>query len=459
MNFTKLEQFIYDKMAETRLPSVTAAIVQDGKVIWSKAFGFSNLESGIAATTRSSYCIGSVTKCFTSLAIMQLAEQGKLSLEDPIEKHVPFAIKPFGETVRIKHFLSHTSGIPALGFAEIVIRNVSGATDSWVPGASSADLQAFFGGAEDWVLARPGERWFYLNEGYEMLGAIIEKCSGMSYADYVTKNILEPIGMMRSYYSKAKMDKDDDAATPYSATGEGKRFPSGYAFGAVNAAGGLISNVEDMAKYAAMYLANGKAGDARIASKESLDAMMTPRVTTPPKENPFGDYGYGYGLGVLPNFMGERLVGHSGSVGSATAYMGFIPAKNIGVVVLANGSGAAPSQLGQFGLALVLGKDPETLPFVKTEKSLVDLTGMYETFRGTLKAQVRKAGDFLMFMMIDKLHTETIPLLPLKEEKNRKVFYTFTGGNKLEVEFLLEGDRTTIVYERYAFRKIGKLPS
>ena len=133
MNSSQLESFIFEKIADSKLPGVSAALVMNDEIVWSRAFGFRDIERGLGATTHSLYCIGSVTKSFTALAIMQLAEQEKLSLDDAIDKFVPFDLKPHGEPIRIWHLLSHTSGIPALAYAEAVIRSATGASESWLP--------------------------------------------------------------------------------------------------------------------------------------------------------------------------------------------------------------------------------------------------------------------------------------------------------------------------------------
>jgi CubicO group peptidase (beta-lactamase class C family) len=456
MSFSQLEQFIYDKMSETRLPSVSAAVIKDGEVAWAKSFGARSLETGMPASPKTLYCIGSVTKSFTVLAVMQLVEQGKLSLEDPIEKYLPFSVRPFGEPIKIWHFLSHSSGIPALGYAELAIRHQIGVTDQWMPFNSSGDMFTFMQKANDWVVTRPGERWFYLNEGYAMIGIVIEKVTGMAFDEYVKKNILEPIGMTRSGFRKEEMESIGDFATPYVTTQEGTRLPSSYPYGQIDAAGGLISSIEDMAEVVKMYLKNGLANGNQIVSAESIKNMRTPRVATPVKENPFGDGHYCLGLGVVPNFLGYQLVGHSGSVSVATAYMGFIPEKQVGAVVLVNGSGYAPSSMGMYGMAIALGKNPDDLPFVKKPLELANLAGSYENYKGTMKVQVKVAGDFLMVVSTSKYGTETVPLVPLREELGKKVFYTLSAGNKLEVEFLIKGDQVIMIQERYAFHRTGK---
>ncbi len=457
MSFTQLEKFIFEKVSQTKLPGAAIALVKDQQVIWSHAVGYKDIERGQAATPNTLYCIGSVTKSFTVLAVMKLVEQGKLSLDDPIDKYVPFPVKPYGEPIRIWHLLSHTSGIPALGHAEAVIRSAIGDSDKWIPASSSSDLLAFLQDAGDWVLNKPGERWYYLNEGYELVGAAIEKVSGMPLVDYVRQNVLLPLGMERSFFRKEDVDKDLDVATPYITTQEGKRIPSTYPYGSINAAGGLISSVQDMAKVIAMYLNQGATANGQFLTPDSLAQMQTPRIPTPQQDGAFGQYQYALGLGVLPDFLGRRLVGHSGSVGVATAYMGFIPQEKVGVVVLVNGGGYSPSMLGQYGLAMLLGEDPEALPFVKNERILTKLTGNYETYMGTTKVQIRQAGDFIMAVSPGKYGTSTTPFIPVKLENDRCTFYTLSAGNKIYAEFTITEGRTTLVYERYAYRKTGEL--
>ena len=177
----KLDQFIQEKMNATHLPSVSGAAMVDGKIVWSRGFGFRDIAQGLAATDRTLYCIASMTKSFTCLAIMQLAEQGKLSVDDPIGQHIPFDLQAKGEPVRIWHLMTHSAGIPALAYAENVIRGMTGGLESWLPIATYADIVTFMGDAQGWATHKPGERWYYLNEGYQLLGYAIEQISGLSY--------------------------------------------------------------------------------------------------------------------------------------------------------------------------------------------------------------------------------------------------------------------------------------
>ena len=452
----KFTEFVFEKMAETKLPGLSVAAVRGEEIVWERAFGFRDLALGLPATPRTLYGIGSVTKSFTALAIMQLAEKGMLSLDDPVEKYVPLKVRPRGEPIVIRHLLSHTSGIPALAYAEAVIREVTGAGENWLPIASYSDLLSFMAEAEDWAVARPGERWFYLNEGYVLLGAIVERCSGLPYEEYVKRNMLEPLGMSRSSFRKEEVEKDPDVATPYVITRDGERKPSTYPYGAISSDGGLISSVLDLARYIAMYLGWGELDGVRLISRESVEAMETPRVAVP-WQGPFGEEGYGYGLQILPNFLGRKLIGHGGSVLVSTAYIGFIPEEGVGIALLANGSGYPLSQLGMYGLAIMLGEDPERLPFVRTDRALAELTGTYETYRGTMRAQVKRMGDLLSLEIRDKYTDLIVPLVPEALEGDVRTFYALQRGRRLPVEFRVREGEIDLIYERYLLRKTGKL--
>src|SRR3990170_8841582 len=229
--FAALEQFVQDRMAETHLPSITLAVLERGETVYQRAFGFRDSERGLPATPATLYGIGSVTKSFTCLAVMQLAEQGRLAVDDPVERYLPLDLRPFGQAVTLHHLMTHSSGIPALAYAEAVIRHAAGATDTWLPIGSYDDMLTFVNGAGDWIHASPGTRWFYLNEGYILLGAIIEKVSGQRYADYVGDHLLAPLGMTRTFLEKARVDADPDTAMPYVITKDHAQLPSHYLLG------------------------------------------------------------------------------------------------------------------------------------------------------------------------------------------------------------------------------------
>ncbi|MDI6691193.1 MAG: serine hydrolase [Candidatus Bathyarchaeota archaeon] len=454
MDFSLLESFIFEKMSKTHLPGLSIAIVKNGEVIYSRGFCFRDLEYGLRATPNTLYGIGSITKSFTALSIMQLAEKGKLGLEDYVSKYIPLNLKSGEEPVKIWHLLSHTSGIPALAYAEALIRYLTGVGEKWAPIASCEDILTFMREANQWVLAKPGERLFYLNEGYVILGCVIEKLSGMSYEDYVKRNVLEPLEMNRSFFKWEDVESDLDVATPYIITRDGECKKSVYPYG-ISADGGLISNVLDLARYITMFLNRGTYKGNTLVSPSFIEEMEKPRINLPLQI--FGGESYGYGLSITPNFLGNKLVSHGGSVLVYTAYMGYIPEKKMGIALMANGSGYPLSQIGLYGLALMLNENPENLPFIKIERVYDELTGLYETYKGTMQAQVVSKGGILQIEIKDKYTDMIIPLIPENIEGSMKKFYAFQSGGKLPVEFIVEGGKVELIYERYRLKKVGNL--
>ncbi len=460
MAFERLESYIFEKMSASKQPGLSAAIVRESEVIWARGFGFRDLAGGLPATPHTLYGIGSVTKSFTAMAIMQLAEADKLSLDDPVSQHLPrFTVQPFGETIRLWHLLTHTSGIAALASSESLIDGLVGAREHWLPMADADDVLTFMQEAETWALTRPGERWFYLNEGYLLLGRVVEVVSGEPFETYVHNHILGPLGMRRTFFQRADVEADPDAATPYLLTPDGGRRASLHPYRGLAAAGGLISNVLDMAPYITMLLDEGATSIGRLLSADSARTMQTPRTTMPLQGNPFGDSGYGLGLMSTPDFLGRELIGHGGSVGTSTAQMSYIPSEGLGIMLLANGSGPMMALLAMAGLAEALGEDVETLPFVRYEARLDELTGAYRGYKDTIRYHVRRVGEFLHLEEPSNYGTRTTILVVEDLGESRRLFYTPRLEQRLPVEFRVgEDGRIDLIIDRYLLRRVGPLP-
>jgi CubicO group peptidase (beta-lactamase class C family) len=450
-----LERFVFKRMADSRLPGLSLAGVINGELAYSRGFGFRDLTSGASATPDTVYGIGSVTKSFTALAVMQLQERGKLTVEDPVDDYIETGLRPKGELIRIKHLLNHSSGIPALDYAEAAFSHVTHASNSWMPISNTKDLVTFMATSDEWAHAKPGERWFYLNEGYILLGTIIEAASGMRYQDYVDRNVLQPLDMNRSYWTKEKAEADPEFATPYNVTKEDWE-PSTYAYGDMLSDGGLISNATDMTHYVQMYLNDGAYSGKRIVEPESIKQMLTDTVRIP-DEPLYGDEvgQYGYGLNVWPGFLGRTLIHHSGSAYVATSYIGIIPEEMTGVVVLTNGSGYPPNFFGNYALSAFLDEDPMKVTAIRTEALLEELEGTYATYMDTMKLSVYRRGGVLNIEAKDKTKTRSTPIFPEKIDGDHRIFNMILQDRKLPVEFVRDGGETWMIYERYKLRRVA----
>jgi len=444
-----IETFILEKMKESGIPGLSISIIKDGGVLYSRGFGFRDVEYGKPATEETIYGIGSVTKSFTALSIMKLVEMGKISVDDFINKYVDIDVRPKGEKVRIWHLLTHSSGIPALVYAEALIDAVAYSEGQIVPFATPDDIITFMKGSEDWAVARPGEEFFYLNEGYVILGKIVSKVSGVPYEEFVKKYILEPLGMDRTYFSREDVEKDPNVATPY-VYKDNKLSRGEFPYG-ISADGGILSNVVDLSKYVLMYLNEGTFNGTEILSKELLREMFKPRIRL--RYEIFGEESYGYGLSIYPQFPIGTLIGHSGSVLVYTAYMGFVPEKNLGVVILANASGYPLSQIGMYARMVLSNKSPEILPFIRFERILKKLEGTYKSYRSTIVFKVRIEGGFIILESRRKYSGYPTILVPETVEDDVVHCYTIQYGRKIPAKFIMNGDRVELIYERYKLLK------
>lgn len=429
-----LENYIFKKMSDQGIVGLSIATVEDGKLDYKRAFGFRNFVKGTSATPDTIYCIGSVTKSFTASAVMQLCDKGALSLDDPASKYIPLELTAMGEPVLIKHLLSHSSGLSALGYAEATLTAITDVSDQWLPISSPEDLMVFMNGADEWAMAKPGERYAYLNEGYILLGSIIKAVSGMEYADYVKKYVLEPLGMTRSTYYEHDIEQDPDVATPYVSGENGEKVETRYPYGQMIADGGLMSNVVDMVKFVQMFMDGNPR--VRVLSDESIKTMVTPKSKT--SDIPLGNAGdryYAYGFRIKSGFFGYDLVYHSGSVFGSSAYIGFIPEKNVGVIIMASG-GYFLEDIGEMAITQLLGANPDDVPYFKRTEQLESLTGTYATFRDTSEYVVTRSRGVLHLETSFWHRKWTIPLIPVDMEGDVKRFVVYGLETMTPVEFV-----------------------
>ncbi len=432
-------------MRKAKIPGLSIAIIDSGETIYTRGFGFSDLARGMQATPRTLYGIGSVTKSITALAVMQLVEQGKIRLDDPVEKYVPLKFRPFDVPVTIHHLLTHSSGVPDLGYASAFLNSVLGYDNSWLPLSNAEDVITFMHDANDWAVAKPGERFFYLNEGYVLLGHIIQKLTGLTYEKYVQERILRPLRMDRTFFSKADVEKDNDKATAYITDKDGKQIPSFFPYG-ISSDAGLISSVVDLSNYLCMCLSKGEFEGKRLVNPKTLESMEQPHVLAPIEI--FGKESYGYGWGITPYFYGSKLVSHSGSVRVYTAWVGYLPDKKFGVASFSNSIGGLESSIGLYALSELIGQDPETLPFLKADRILSKLEGQYEAYKGTIRIVVKAAGGILYIESKDKYNEQRVPLTPEKLEEDRATFYVIAGGVRSTWLFEIGDKKIELIGER-----------
>lgn len=403
-------------------------------------FGRSDLLGLKPVGERTLFGVGSVTKSFTALSVLLLEEEGRLGLEDPVSDHLP-ELGFLGRSVLVEHLLTHTSGMPSLGVAEAIIGGALGGSGGIRPEGWAEFVGLVGRGLSERVFG-PGERFIYWNEGYTILGELVARTCGRSFREFVRAGVLEPLGMVRTGFG-ASMFSDPDAAEPRILEGGRPvraRFPD---HPLLDAAGGLVSCAVDLTRYVSAYLEGDVAGGLRGL----LAKVWRPRVKCS-LPSPFGEEYYGYGWAVCVDFLGHTLVHHSGNVGVHSAYVGFIPERRVGVVVLSGGGDVRVDYVGGYVLALLLGAEPERLGFVRYQRYAERLVGEYLNFAGTVRMSVKRVGPILYATFRSGEGANTFPLL-LDGER----LYLAVGVERIPVEVLGEGD---LLVERNRFRRLGQ---
>jgi CubicO group peptidase (beta-lactamase class C family) len=337
-------------------------VAKDGEVLFKKGYGMANIELGVPNTPEMKFQIGSITKQFTSMAILQLEEKGLLSLDDPITRHLPDYPKATGDSISIHNLLSHTSGIPNYTNMPGVMENVALAT-------SVEDLMGIF--KDEPLDFEPGEKYQYSNSNYIILGAIIEKISGKAYEDYIQENIFQPLGMTNSGYDHRDRIMKNRAAG-YSQDENGELINAEFVhMSNPYAAGALYSTVEDMFNWdQALYT-------DKLLKKSSLNKMFTPNK---------GNYGYGW---VIDEAYGHKRIWHNGGIfGFYTSFNRFVD-DEICIMVFSNND-SAPADNIAAGLAAVVFGEPYELPVIKTPIEVdpaifADYQGVYQIEEGTYR--------------------------------------------------------------------------
>ena len=291
----------------------SALVAREGHILFSKGYGYANLEWNIANTPDTKFRLGSVTKQFTAASILLLEERRKLSVDDPVKRYVPDAPAAW-DKITLRNLLTHTSGIPNFtGFADYRKLEPFPAT--------AGELVARF--RDKPLDFQPDEKYSYSNSGFVLLGYIIEKITGESYEKFVTENLFQPLGMKDSGYdSNTKIIPR--RAEGYSVSPNGYVHAGFIHMSVPYAAGALYSTTEDLLKWE-QGLLGGK-----LLQLGSLKKMTTPFLS-----------GYAFGL-TVDTSGGHKRISHGGGIEGFNTVVEYYPEDRVTIVVLENSAGATP---------------------------------------------------------------------------------------------------------------------
>lgn len=327
----KLDAYYSKALADWNVPGMSIAIVKDGEVVFSKGYGFREKGKSDQPDGNTLYAIASNTKAFTSSAIAQLVDAGKLSWDDKVVKHLPyFALyDPWvSAQTTVRDLLCHRVGLRTFSgdvlwyrstlSAEEIIRRVR-----YLPKAY--DFRAGYG---------------YSNVMYLTAGEVIETVSGKSWHEYIEDHFFEPLGMNRSITSIKDLQRTGNYATPHKIADDSHVPMPWEEWATVAAMGGIISSVEDMSKWMIFNLNHGILRDDTLLSKQSRNALWTPHNVhaVDHTSNDKSVHIRGYALGwTVSDYHGRYRVGHTGGYSGMLSAVAMIPDEKLGIVVLTNG--------------------------------------------------------------------------------------------------------------------------
>jgi len=324
--FEEIDAHIGRQMERLNIPGAALAIVEDEEIAHLRGFGRAR-PGGEEPTPQTPFLLGSLTKSFTALAVMQLVEAGKIELDAPVQRYLPWfriADPQASAQTTVRHLLNQTSGLPQLSG----LRPLTDFDDS--PSASERQARAL----STLELTRPvGSKFEYSNMNYNLLGLIIEAASGESYEACVQDHIFAPLEMTHSYTSQAEAKQNGLAV--------GHRYWFAIPFAEPNLpmprgslpGGELISSSEDMAHYLIAHLNEGRYDNAQILSPAGIAELHRPAVEANAMGLSFGHYGMGW---IIEESGQRKIVWHSGTCPDFFAYMAILPEQKKGVVLLVN---------------------------------------------------------------------------------------------------------------------------
>jgi CubicO group peptidase (beta-lactamase class C family) len=324
----QLEAFVERYMRETQMPALSIAI-RKGDFVWSRGFGLADVENGVPATAESSYRMASVTKPMTAVAVMKLAEQGKVDLDAEVQTYVPYFLKK-AQPVTVRQLLGHLGGISHYKNYEVEGRFREQKT--------TREAVAVFEGWD--LVAEPGTKFVYSSYGYNLLGAVVEGASKRPYGDYLRDEVWTPLGMRAT-----RMD-DPRAIIPHRVRGyvleDGTLRNSEYVnissrFGG----GGTRSTVGDMLMLITSL--------DRVLKHETVESMWTSGVTRGGQTTR-----YGFGFGLVPR-NGRFVVAHSGSQEETRTDLQYVPQQQFAMAFASNFENAEFDDLANRVVALFLG--------------------------------------------------------------------------------------------------------
>ena len=379
-----LDDLAADAMKHWKVPGVAIAVVQDGKVIYAKGYGYRDLEQKLPVTTATLFPIGSISKSFTALTFAILKNEGKVDWDKPVRSYLPeFQMNDpvASEQATPRDLFSHRTGLPR---HDLVWYSSDFTREDLVSRLRYLKPNKGFRSA-----------YQYNNLTIATMGYLEGKLTGLGWEGCIRQKIFAPLGMSHSDLSVTEIEKTDDHALPYELKKDAVTKVPYHNIDAIGPAGSINSSVDDMSRYLIFHLGDGKYEGKQIVAEGDLREMHSPQTAIPDPPPAFSMPGLGhfsYGLAwVATSYRGHNLVWHNGGIDGFYALLSMLPDDHMGVVVLTNlPNGQTPEVLAYNVYDRLLGLDP--MPWFDRFKDLEAKGKKQEDEAKQIKPIDRKAG-------------------------------------------------------------------
>lgn len=387
-----LSELINEQLAEKDLPAIAIALVDNQEIVWQKGFGYADPKAKTPPNENTIYRVGSVSKLFTDIAVMQLVEQGKLDLDAPVTRYIPeFRPRnPFGKAITLRQLMSHRSGL--------VRETPIGSYFDPTPPSLAQTIASL---NKTTLVYAPETRTKYSNAAIATVGYVLERTQKTPFAKYLKHSVLDVLGMRDSNFEPTPEIKKN-LAKAQMWTLDGRVFDAPTFELGIAPAGCMYTTLADLSRFMGALFAGGEGKNGRMLKRETLEQMWTPQTDAQGNKTP---YGIGFGLG---NLDGHRRVGHGGAIYGFATTLAALPDDRLGVVVVAtkDSVNAVTNRIANYALrAMLAAREGKALPQIEKTKPLEPTThlspapGIYEKngTAGVTAEVIEKEHKFFIF--------------------------------------------------------------
>lgn len=451
----ELDTLISGLIREQSSIGFTLGIRDQEQSLFTKSYGRLEINSPGEVNEESLFSIGSISKSFTVLSILILAEQGKLNIDDPISKYLPLKLNGREQQIKLRHLMSHSSGLPNIHLC-VIIEKMTGIRPDYQALPISMDLKTwtdlfdYINEQGEFITTEPGERFHYSDTSFSLLQYVIQHVSGMTYHEFVKNHIFQPLEMNRATF-RSKFFGDSNTTRGHlhsTQTTDGiQATPSNYPGSElVDGGGGVMASNNDMMNYLSMMMHKGTYNGNQLISEKSYELLITPCVDVMPEIG----FSYAFGWFVIKS-KDVTMIAHTGNTGASTSIIAFIPDKNLGILFM-NNLNIPPMPIFRKIRDIVSHYNPNYSPSHIIER-FEEYVGHYEGV-GSLEALKILHEDEKIIFKFSKVTVNSVRSYSVPVVHNDFGYFVVLNGEDLRVIADIHNGRKMITIGFNKFKKV-----